>query len=301
MGQDKRTTVFCRDDDVDEWTPELHAILETFLRAEVPVNYLIIPNDLTDEAVDNILMRKAQYSDLVYLNQHGYRHRQNIGGQQRFSEFAANRPYEEQLADIGRGKRILAKALGSHFDSLVFTPPCHKYDANTLRALCDLGFEVLSASIYYSWAPRVQRSLGQWFGAVRMMGKAVSYHGGKTPGLALWQLSVAIDVDMQRSAAGFVVKSATELMREFQVARTHSPFVGIMLHHSTYRDPRKLATLRQFLRDLKGDPTLEFSSIEKIATRLSSWNNTPQISSGPIDAGAGHIRRSKSSSSGTGS
>ncbi len=54
----------------------------------------------------------------------------------KFSEFAGL-PYEEQYRKLEQGKRMLAK---NGIDTDIFMAPAHSYDANTLKALKELGF-----------------------------------------------------------------------------------------------------------------------------------------------------------------
>ena len=81
---------------------------------------------------------------------HGYRHvySTNKGGifpLNNFSEFAG-KPYEEQLAMLQCGKRIL-KENGIVTD--IFMAPAHSYDRNTLKALKAVGFKAVTDGFGY--------------------------------------------------------------------------------------------------------------------------------------------------------
>jgi len=54
-------------------------------------------------------------------------------------------PYQEQLARIRKGKTFLEERIGATVTT--FIPPWNTYDGNTVRALEELGFSVLSASV----------------------------------------------------------------------------------------------------------------------------------------------------------
>jgi predicted deacetylase len=79
---------------------------------------------------------------LIELNQHGWRHT-NHEPEGRKCEFGASRSFEEQLADIARGREVLEHAFGKAF-SPVFTPPWNRCTQDTYRALDQLGFRALS-------------------------------------------------------------------------------------------------------------------------------------------------------------
>src|SRR5258706_6927865 len=143
------TRVFIRDDDAGALTPELRRVAELMVREGVPVNYQIIPEQLTKECASYLAALHAAHPDLVELNQHGLRHEQMINGRREFSEFTAGRPLDDQRSDIRRGQEILQDLLRDTFDKTIFTPPSHRYDAATLRALADCGISVVSAGVYH--------------------------------------------------------------------------------------------------------------------------------------------------------
>ncbi len=264
------TTVFIRDDDVGERSEALCAVVRLLLAEELPVNYQAIPARLTAEAAAFMRDRQHEHPDLISVNQHGYCHEQVIGGKHRWSEFAGGRSYADQHEAIARGRERLRDRLGDTFDASIFTPPQHRYDAATLRALADLGFETMSASVHTSFAAACVYRVGRWFGMTSVASRGISYHGGVNPVSGLREISVAIDVDFDRDAAGRRrEKTADRLIEEFRRARSHHEIVGIMLHHETYENPRRLAPLGDFLRRLKLEPDLRFATIGEIAATIS--------------------------------
>ncbi|HEB90439.1 MAG TPA: hypothetical protein ENI85_12780 [Deltaproteobacteria bacterium] len=213
-------------------------------------------------------MRSA-YPQLVFLDQHGLRHEQQLGGERVWSEFAGNRPYEAQLKDIREGRQRLLDRLGEHLDRRIFTPPCHKYDRATLRAIETLGFEILSAGVKLDRLSQAYYALGRSLGRISFLGKRVSYHTRVIPGLRLAEISVCIDVDEEKDATGRrIEKDAGRLWREFRFCRQRTDVVGIMLHHERYGDRiERLETLRAFVRRLQSDPDVHFSTIPDLAAR----------------------------------
>lgn len=101
--------------------------------------YIEHGNDLFWERI-RILKRKG-----YAIGQHGYQHvycTSNSGmlGINKYSEFAGL-TYEEQYEKIWRGKNILQKQC---LDSNIWVAPAHSYDRNTLVALRNNNFEVVS-------------------------------------------------------------------------------------------------------------------------------------------------------------
>lgn len=79
------------------------------------------------------------------IAQHGYTHIYSTKKKGCFplnaiSEYAG-KPYEEQLANLKKGKQIL-ESHGIYTD--IFMAPAHSYDKNTLKALKEVGFSKLT-------------------------------------------------------------------------------------------------------------------------------------------------------------
>jgi hypothetical protein len=257
--------VFFRDDDVDELTDELIEFVNFFLAEEIPVNYQVVPGKLQDDACEFILEKRRAHPDLFRLNQHGYMHEHVINGVHTWFEYSGNRPYEDQYESIQSGQHILRERFGSYFDDRVFTPPGHKYDENTLRALEALGFEILSASSYTSPQARLYYGFGKLLRRTSLAGKRISYSGQRLPGHRLLEVSIALDVDMAKDQRGNpITKTSPQLIREFQQARRNTRVVGIVLHHSGYT-PQKRDALRDFVGFLRSTPGLSFQLIEDVA------------------------------------
>ena len=261
----RECVVFFRDDDVDQLTDELIEFVNFFLTAEIPVNYQVVPGKLHDDACEFMLKKRRKHPDLIRLNQHGYVHEHVTNGVHTWFEYSGNRSYEDQHQSIQCGQRILREKLGSWFDDRVFTPPGHKYDENTLRALEALGFEILSASSYTSLPARLYYQFGKLLRRTTLFGKRISYNGRLLPGHHLREISAALDVDMTMDPQGNpIVKTSSRLIREFQQARRNTKLVGVILHHGCY-DRRKLETMRDFVVFLKSTPGVSFRLIEDVA------------------------------------
>ena len=279
------TTVFFRDDDVGACSPALRAVVEFLLREEIPCNYQVVPALLQPQTASYLRARRASHPGLVELNQHGHRHRRLDGDENVWGEFGGHRSYDEQWSEIQEGRVLLARFLGADFGASVFTPPCHKFDAATLRALRAIGVEVLSAGVRTSLPARIYYALGRSLRRSFLLGQKVSHHGRLLPGSGLAEVSVAIDVDEDTDRRGVrLEKSASELYGEFTRAQRLFPIVGVMLHHETYQSRRKLETLREFICMLKGDPRVVFRTIESIAAPI--LGTAPRCE--PPRAPAGH-------------
>jgi hypothetical protein len=286
----KTTTVFFRDDDVGELTPSLRAIVELLIDERIPCNYAVVPSLLTEEAARYMRDAKKQHPTLVYLNQHGFLHQQIIEGRFDYAEFDGDRPYREQYDAIAEGRRVLIDMLGDDFDPDVFCPPCHKYDATTLRALAATGFRVLSAGVYSQRSARMYYDVGRVLSRVHFLGRRVSYHEGRKTPHGLLEISTAINVDEDYGDDGRRrEKNYAELVEELVRAREQYRYVGVLLHHQTYEDaPARLNILKEFVHTLRRDPTIQFSAIEPIAAQLGAPVRVHQEHRSHVDARTAH-------------
>lgn len=259
------TVVFFRDDDVGERDTPLENVVELLLEESIPCSYQVVPRFLTGAGATYMKKAQTERPGLVILNQHGLVHEQEINGKLRYSEFDGCRPYAEQRKAIESGRLILGEKLGESFDGSVFTPPCHKYDANTLRALTAAGITTLSAGVKVGAMSTAYYAVGSALGRVSLLGKRVSYHGDLTPGGGLAEVSVCIDVDEDVDRQGEKIeKSYDDLVREFERCRSSLSTVGVMLHHGKC-EGRRVDTLRAFVKMLKADPTVELRTLNQIA------------------------------------
>lgn len=257
------TRVFFRDDDVGDLTPPLEWFIELFVGREIPVNYQVVPTFLTNESIAYLRQCVSSYGNLVALHQHGLRHSQEIRGTRVWSEFANNRPLAEQQHDIREGRNILNQAFQDGFDPSVFTPPQHKYDRNTLRALRDEGVLVLSASTHVSLPHRIVYAFGRRVGLTSVRSRGISWHGQQRPDVGLYELSVSVFADN----GGHRVQNMDALLQQFAVARRRFNDVGIMLHHQVWRNSEDQDFLKRFLDRLTGLEDVTFHSMKELLSQ----------------------------------
>lgn len=259
------TLVFFRADDVGEMTEPLQGVLSTLIDAKVPCHYQVVPRYLDSSAAETLRKIQSEHPGLVFLHQHGLDHFQIIDGEQVNSEFGGGRPFEEQLAVIREGRDALQRDLGESFSPDMFTPPCHKYDDETLRALGDLGFSILSAGIRTDLPSLVYYAIGRLLGRVSFLGKRVSYNLRRTPDVRLCEISCSIDVheDIDPNG-GRIDKTVDMLWDEFQSFRRRLPAVGIMLHHQACDTPEKQTALKLLVDRLHSDSTVRILNMYEV-------------------------------------
>lgn len=104
------------------------------------------PQDLCSLSPEKAaILRNAANAGVIEVAQHGYAHQtvreKTFAG---LTEFAGL-DYRRQLNKIAQGKEYLEKMLGTPITT--FIPPWNSYDLNTIMALENLGFKVLSANL----------------------------------------------------------------------------------------------------------------------------------------------------------
>ncbi len=132
---------FFRNDDAGWADQELFQLLDCFLNTEIPIDLAVIPREIT--AHKQYLYRKFHDNhNLIGFHQHGYNH-QNHQEQGRKCEFGSDRTFQQQWIDIKAGQDTLNDYFSGYFDP-IFTPPWNRCTQETVDALIDLGFKVLS-------------------------------------------------------------------------------------------------------------------------------------------------------------
>jgi predicted deacetylase len=224
------TPVFFRDDDAGWADDRLVALIDRFARRAAPIDVAVIPAETTDSLAAALRDRAA--NDGVRLHQHGFAH-VNHEPTGRKHEFGPSRDFEAQLADLLRGREIMAERFGALVDP-IFTPPWNRCTADTGAAVVAAGFDVLSRD--HTAAPLNRDDLREvpvtvdWF--------------GQTKGVPWTRVEVA-----ERIAAGVGAGGP----------------VGIMLHHAV-TDDANLVALDDLLALLCAHPAARLTTIATIAS-----------------------------------
>ncbi|HEY9236160.1 MAG TPA: polysaccharide deacetylase family protein [Phenylobacterium sp.] len=249
---------FVRDDDVGELTPALITFVEAFIARGIPVSYQIIPGQLTDGCASFLLEKVNAHPQLIEFGQHGLHHRMMLRGKLLKREFGPERSYEAQLADINAGKKILREKLGAQHVKL-FTPPQHKFDRQTIRAISAAGYTLFSAASYPTAHHRAAYALGRILGLSSIRHHGISYHGRKRPEADLLELSISVAIDNGRR----ITCPPQGLALALKQAASCTNKVGLMFHHAIYADaPNQLMAI---IDQLETDQIAHFHKLGDLA------------------------------------
>ncbi|RLI97197.1 MAG: hypothetical protein DRO99_03320 [Candidatus Aenigmatarchaeota archaeon] len=188
-------------------TENLKRLGNLFLKEKIPLHYSVIPGRLEKETAEWLRHARESNPGLVEIGQHGYMH-EDFGPPYYKQEFGPIRDYDKQRSDVISGRTIMKDAFGDGF-SLIFSPPYHVFDRNTVKALESTGFVALSSSTNI-FHPST---------------RTISY------------VPISIDFSQIDYVNGeWCTRNPDELMREFMVCASMFPFIGISLHHEAMED-----------------------------------------------------------------
>lgn len=238
--------IFIRDDDVGALSEPLSSFVSETAQRALPVSYQIIPERFTAECAAFLKREHAKTPGRIDFGQHGLRHQMTVRGKLLNHEFGPERTYDQQLADIQEGKALLHDRLGADTDLRVFTPPRHRYDRATLRAIKAAGFPVLSASSYTTPVHRAAYMFGRAAGLSNLGKPGVPHHGRIRPDSGLFELSIAVGVDDGHDPLG----SADAIFAQVQYAATHTRDVGLLFHHDVFAGEGARDLIRRLLDQL---------------------------------------------------
>jgi predicted deacetylase len=145
-------------DDISPYQDEakLSALIDLFRSFQIPAVLGVIPDNRDEEIKFGEIGETKYFDTLKELERegweialHGLRHIRHtadggILGLNDSSEFAG-RSFEDQFADLKAGKAHLRQY---GFEPVTFIPPWHSFDNETLRAMGQAGFEVLSDGLH---------------------------------------------------------------------------------------------------------------------------------------------------------
>jgi peptidoglycan/xylan/chitin deacetylase (PgdA/CDA1 family) len=224
--------LFIRNDDVYSEEVNLSRLITIGLKLRVPISFGVIPSRLTKN-VENILASvKRSHPELIEIHQHGWAHI-NHEGKTGKAEFGAARSYHQQRDDLQSGRVILEQSFGDGFFPAL-SPPWNVYTADTIRAMRELGFLVLSAG--------------------------PDYLGGSGQGVQLYPTKL----DLTNWDDGGRLEPMRAIFTYFLAQPKNLPrTLGLLLHHRTMR-PKAFDFLELALRRLSETGQVLFHSFESL-------------------------------------
>lgn len=259
-------TLFLRDDDAGALNDALCGFHDVFAARGLPVSYQVIPAQLTDECASWLRDIKRKAPDLIEIGQHGHTHEMMVAGRLEYFEFGPERSLDEQRAVIKQGRAIMQDKLGDAADPRLFTPPRHRFNRDTLVALGEAGFSVISASSYPKPLHQMAYRAGRLLGLTNIGRGGVSHHGGIRPEAPLFELSISVAVDDGAPRE----RDVEDVMRAIANAAKITPYVGLMFHHNAWGSQTGMAFLGSLADRLAAMTEARFATLGQIADEQRS-------------------------------
>ncbi len=193
-------TLWWRDDDAIEPTPQLDRMLELSARFAVPLGLAVIPAH-----AKSALAARLQSEPTVDILQHGFAHKNHANPGERAAEFGPQRSLDVQLAEQVRGWRML-EAFARRVP--IFVPPWNRYDSALAVGFAVQGITAISA-----------------FGVANRLPSPIV------------ECNCHVDIISWRTTRGFagVGKSVNKLVDQLHarrvISRGQSVVTGLLSHH----------------------------------------------------------------------
>ncbi len=243
-----RPIIFFRNDDLrNSLDNSLIEITDLFILNGTPISHAVEPANVSHDVVNWLIDKKNEFPDLIEIIQHGFNH--NIDNPGLKMEFGGKRGFEDQLSDIKKGVELM----NSYFHNLwtpVFTFPYGTYNRNSLKALSDCDYKILSSKIQFSNKARIKNFLGRTFAIDDFFGKQVNYHPGNRKNYGFREISVSVNLIKRYTGYNTAIHYDLEsIINQIQLARKHTGIIGILLHHRFHENEMQLINgLIQYLK-----------------------------------------------------
>lgn len=224
--------LFIRDDDVDSEEANLERLVSMGIKLRVPISFGIIPASLTKNVGTLLNSVKRSHPELIEIHQHGWAHINHEGDRGK-AEFGPARSYDQQREDLQKGRATLEESFGDAFFP-AFSPPWNVYTADTIRAMQELSFQVLSAG----W-----HDFGVSWGGIQHYPSALD--------LTNWGA-----VGRLQPPRGLFVRTVASL------TKARGP-VGLLLHH-WMMTPEEFRSLESLLHGLTQTDRVVFNTFESL-------------------------------------
>lgn len=265
MKQNKAVIFFRNDDVRNKLDNELIRLTELCIKHKVPISHAVEPANVTREVIDWLISIKKLHPALVEIIQHGYNH--NLQNPSMKMEFGGNRDYDDQFADLKKGKDLMDSYFGNLW-SHVFSFPYGTYNQHTLKAVDQLGYKAISSKIQFMLKIRLKNFTGKLLGKDTLLGKKINYHPDKRNGYNFREISVSANLIKKYTGPSEADHyTLDEISEQISLAQKHSGIIGVLFHHRFHT--RHFELIENLILKLKNQG-FGFSTINDIALNQKS-------------------------------
>jgi peptidoglycan/xylan/chitin deacetylase (PgdA/CDA1 family) len=222
-------TVFYRNDDVrDQLDQSLIDFTNLCIRYKMPIAHAVEPANVTQEVVDWLIEVKKEHPGLIDIIQHGFDHNKN--GKYHKKEFGGDRTYEDQYADIAKGKEMMQDYFGDHWVP-IFTFPYAVYNTQSIQVLKDLRYTGISDVIFFNYKARLKNQIGRLLRKDVINNRKVSFHPKHRPN-GLREASTSFGIikkyHSENECDHFTME---EMIYRINRATKYTNILGVLFHH----------------------------------------------------------------------
>jgi hypothetical protein len=264
----KEIYCFFRNDDVrGTLDKSLIEITKLFIKNEISIAHAVEPGNISSEVIKWLLDIKNKYPNLIEIMQHGFDH--SVKNKIRKGEFGGQRTYEGQFEDIRKGKNLMDKYFGDLWYP-AFCFPNGSYNFEAMKAVADNGFKVVNGGWEIDLKHKLFYFVGHLMSKELLFRYKVPYNLEYRPKNKIFQINMnisVIDKYLDEETASIMLSLAklkTETKR-FIAKKT----IGILLHHRYHNTEQKIKLIDDYLKWLKTQPSIQFTTIEKIYTKYA--------------------------------
>jgi peptidoglycan/xylan/chitin deacetylase (PgdA/CDA1 family) len=231
----KHPVIFFRNDDVrDSLDESLVIITGLFVKHKIPISHAVEPANVTQPVANWLLKVKKQYPDIIEIVQHGYDHSKKAVTAS--GEFGGTRTYEDQYNDIAESIKLMHRYFGKCWFK-AFTFPYGTYNYETLRALKDLNYNVVSTGYTHSLKRYFLNTAGTLLKKKFLINKPIHYFNEKIPGLGMLELPTSINMTKRTlDENNSIQKTFEELKKEFELKKSAFHLIGFLIHHRWWKE-----------------------------------------------------------------
>ena len=264
----KRKYAYIRNDDVrNVIEPELERLFELINGLNIPISLACEPENLTEEVVKFLQYHIKQNDKCFEIIQHGLNHNVNQTYPDGY-EFGGKRNLESQYEDLKKGMDLLDNHFGNQWAKII-SFPYGAYNKATMKAAALLKYDAISSSIGFGFKNRIKDSIGRSLKIQKLMGKKISYHGGKRLPFNFYDVSVNVNIIKKYLEYDTALHfEFDEVIEKVRFVSGYTDFIGILLHHR-YHKSEDIKMLKQVLKKMLNEG-YEFITLKKAVELMKS-------------------------------
>lgn len=255
--------IFLRNDDVrDQLDESLIYLTEQVVGNGLVISHAVEPVNVTNAVVEWLLDKTLEYPDRIEIIQHGCDHQLKTAPPVR-GEFGGGRLFEEQRDEILRGADMMDGFFGDRW-TRIFSFPYGAYDMNTLRALEECQFKVISTGVRFTRKRKLINGVGHLLRRKSLFGRNIVYFNEPVPGFeGMREIPVVLNNTKKQTGPDSALQySVDELEAKWKSLPEWLKVRGMLCHHR-FNSREDIDQLIQFMCRLR-DSGVKVSKIGDI-------------------------------------